>query len=66
MCGPIRLMDAVRRAWTERELEPTNLRYETFGNSGWYEAEPFTVRIPRLGGRDNCRFRRVRAGGPRT
>ncbi|ABM08133.1 PDR/VanB family oxidoreductase [Arthrobacter sp. Rue61a] len=49
MCGPIRLMDAVRRAWTERELEPTNLRYETFGNSGWYEAEPFTVRIPRLG-----------------
>jgi len=49
MCGPIRLMDAVRRAWTERELEPTNLRYETFGNSGWYEAESFTVRIPRLG-----------------
>ncbi|MFW0772265.1 PDR/VanB family oxidoreductase [Paenarthrobacter nitroguajacolicus] len=49
MCGPIRLMDAVRRAWTERELDPTNLRYETFGNSGWYEAEPFTVRIPRLG-----------------
>ncbi|WP_258804558.1 PDR/VanB family oxidoreductase [Pseudarthrobacter sp. NS4] len=49
MCGPIRLMDAVRRAWVERELDPTNLRYETFGNSGWYEAEPFTVRIPRLG-----------------
>ncbi|MGP0223366.1 MULTISPECIES: PDR/VanB family oxidoreductase [unclassified Paenarthrobacter] len=49
MCGPIRLMDAVRRGWTERELDPTNLRYETFGNSGWYEAEPFTVRIPRLG-----------------
>lgn len=49
MCGPIRLMDAVRRAWIERELDPTNLRYETFGNSGWYEAEPFTVRIPRLG-----------------
>ncbi|MFI7481483.1 PDR/VanB family oxidoreductase [Kocuria sp. M1R5S2] len=49
MCGPIRLMDAVRRAWLERELDPTNLRYETFGNSGWFEAEPFTVRIPRLG-----------------
>ncbi|MDN4609524.1 PDR/VanB family oxidoreductase [Arthrobacter burdickii] len=49
MCGPIRLMDAVRRAWIERELEPTSLRYETFGNSGWYQAEPFTVRIPRLG-----------------
>lgn len=49
MCGPIRLMDAVRRTWIERGLEPTSLRYETFGNSGWYQAEPFTVRIPRLG-----------------
>lgn len=49
MCGPIRLMDAVRRAWAERELDPTNLRYETFGSSGWFAAEPFTVRIPRLG-----------------
>ena len=49
MCGPIRLMDAVRRAWIERELDPTSLRYETFGNSGWYQPEPFTVRVPRLG-----------------
>lgn len=49
MCGPIRLMDAVRRAWAERELDVTNLRYETFGNSGWFEAEPFVVRVPRLG-----------------
>lgn len=49
MCGPIRLMDAVRRAWTERELDAANLRYETFGNSGWYDPEAFIVRIPRLG-----------------
>ena len=49
MCGPIRLMDAVRRCWLDRGLDPTNLRYETFGNSGWFEAEPFTVRVPRLG-----------------
>lgn len=49
MCGPIRLMDAVRRAWTERELALPNLRYETFGNSGWYDPEEFLVRIPRLG-----------------
>ena len=49
MCGPIRLMDAVRRAWAERDLDRTSLRYETFGNSGWFEAEPFTVRVPRLG-----------------
>lgn len=49
MCGPIRLMDAVRRYWSTCELPLYNLRYETFGNSGWFEPEPFLVRIPRLG-----------------
>jgi vanillate O-demethylase ferredoxin subunit len=48
MCGPIRLMDAVRRVWTERELSFPNLRYETFGNSGWYDPEAFVVKVPRL------------------
>lgn len=48
MCGPIRLMDAVRRAWIERELDLPNLRYETFGNSGWYDPEEFIVRVPKL------------------
>ncbi|MDV8079570.1 PDR/VanB family oxidoreductase [Rhodococcus sp. IEGM 1370] len=49
MCGPIRLMDAVRRTWLDRGLPLPNLRYETFGNSGWFEAQEFTVSIPRLG-----------------
>ena len=49
MCGPIRLMDAVRRAWLAAALPPTNLRYETFGNSGWFEPERFVVRLPELG-----------------
>lgn len=49
MCGPIRLMDAVRRDWLQRELEPSALRYETFGNSGWYDPEEFIVRVPKLG-----------------
>lgn len=49
MCGRIRLMDAVRRAWGERNLPLPNLRYETFGNSGWYDPEEFLIRIPRLG-----------------
>ena len=49
MCGPIRLMDAVRRAWLGAALPPTNLRYETFGNSGWFDPEPFVVRLPELG-----------------
>ncbi|GAA2203295.1 PDR/VanB family oxidoreductase [Sinomonas flava] len=49
MCGPIRLMDAVRRTWQDLELSLPNLRYETFGNSGWFDPEEFVVRIPRLG-----------------
>ncbi len=49
MCGPIRLMDAVRRTWSDTDLDITNLRFETFGNSGWFEPEPFTVTVPRLG-----------------
>jgi vanillate O-demethylase ferredoxin subunit len=49
MCGPVRLMDAVRRAWSNAGLPPTDLRFETFGNSGWYDAEPFEVCLPELG-----------------
>jgi ferredoxin-NADP reductase len=45
VCGPIRLMDAVRRSWLERRLPPARLRMETFGNSGWFEPQPFTVRV---------------------
>jgi len=46
MCGPIRLMDAVRRGWHAAGLPPANLRYETFGSSGWHQPEEFEVRLP--------------------
>lgn len=48
MCGPIRMMEAVRRSWTAAGRSLPNLRYETFGNSGWFDAEEFEVSIPRL------------------
>lgn len=48
MCGPIRLMDETRRRWVDAGLPVTNLRYETFGNSGWFDPEPFEVVIPSL------------------
>jgi vanillate O-demethylase ferredoxin subunit len=48
-CGPIGMLEAVRRTWQESGRPPEALRFETFGNSGRYAAEPFTVRIPRLG-----------------
>jgi vanillate O-demethylase ferredoxin subunit len=49
MCGPIRMMDEVRRSWIDRGLRLPNLRFETFGNSGWHEPQEFRVTIPRLG-----------------
>jgi ferredoxin-NADP reductase len=49
MCGPIRLMEAVKRAWDAEDRDPTALRFETFGNSGWFAPETFEVEVPRLG-----------------
>lgn len=49
MCGPIRLMEEIRRLWERDGRDMTALRFETFGNSGWFDAEPFEVEIPRLG-----------------
>ena len=49
MCGPIRLMDAVRREWAGHRLPMPNLRFETFGNSGAWAPEKFSVSIPSLG-----------------
>ena len=49
MCGPIRMMDAIRRTWNNSGLEQSNLRYETFGASGWFDPEEFIVRIPKTG-----------------
>lgn len=49
MCGPIRLMDAVRRSWLAHERPVADLRFETFGSSGWFEPEAFEVEIPEIG-----------------
>ncbi len=48
MCGPIPMMDAVRRAWAEAGRPPAGLRFETFGSSGRFAPESFRVKIPRL------------------
>lgn len=48
LCGPMGLMDAVRKQWEESGRPRTSLRYETFGSSGNYATRPFTVRVPRL------------------
>ena len=49
VCGPMRLLDAARRAWAVSGRPATALRYETFGSSGRHAPEPFRVRVPRHG-----------------
>lgn len=49
LCGPLRLMDAARAAWQRSGRPAAGLRFETFGNSGTAQAEPFWVELPRHG-----------------
>ena len=49
VCGPIGLLDAAKHAWQSGGRPIDGLRFETFGNSGRYAAQRFTVNIPRLG-----------------
>ena len=51
MCGPIRLMEEIKRLWERSDRDPTALRFETFGNSGWFDAQPFVVEVPQHGAR---------------
>jgi ferredoxin-NADP reductase len=48
-CGPITLLDALREAWASAGRAAADLRFETFGNSGRFEARPFWVELPRHG-----------------
>ena len=47
VCGPMRMLEAVRAAWAEAGRSPTRLFFETFGSSGHFAAEPFEVLVPR-------------------
>jgi vanillate O-demethylase ferredoxin subunit len=49
LCGPLRLMEAAHAAWQRSGRPIDGLRFETFGNSGALEAEPFWVELPRHG-----------------
>jgi ferredoxin-NADP reductase len=45
LCGPMRMLEAARRAWNESGRAPTDLRYETFGSSGLLPTAEFRVRL---------------------
>src|ERR687883_997092 len=49
VCGPTPMLDAIKAAWARAGRRPADLRFETFGSSGRFAPESFTVRIPRLG-----------------
>jgi vanillate O-demethylase ferredoxin subunit len=49
VCGPLGMLDAVRRHWHAAGRSRARLHFETFGNSGNAPARPFVVRLPALG-----------------
>ncbi|MBR1198641.1 oxidoreductase [Bradyrhizobium sp. AUGA SZCCT0240] len=49
MCGPMRMLEAARRAWNEAGRAPADLRYETFGSSGLLPTAEFRVRLKDTG-----------------
>ncbi len=49
LCGPMPLLDAAREAWARSGRLAADLHFETFGNSGRFDAQPFWVELPRHG-----------------
>lgn len=46
-CGPVPLLEAIKKAWGEAGRSLADLRFETFGSSGRFAAQTFRVRVPR-------------------
>jgi ferredoxin-NADP reductase len=49
LCGPMRMLEAARRAWNDAGRMATDLRYETFGSSGLLPTTEFRVRLKNTG-----------------
>lgn len=46
-CGPVPMLEALKRAWSDAARPPADLRFETFGSSGRLPTQPFRLRVPR-------------------
>ncbi|WP_395316478.1 PDR/VanB family oxidoreductase [Variovorax sp. UC74_104] len=46
-CGPVPMLEALKRAWHAAGRPIADLRFETFGSSGRLATQSFEVRIPR-------------------
>jgi ferredoxin-NADP reductase len=45
LCGPQRMLEGARRVWQDADRPRNGLRFETFGSSGRFAAEPFEVTV---------------------
>ena len=48
-CGPVPMLEAVKRAWSDAGRPLPDLRFETFGSSGRLPTQAFRLRVPRHG-----------------
>jgi ferredoxin-NADP reductase len=46
-CGPVPMLEAIKKAWLEAGRALADLRFETFGSSGRFPAQAFRVQVPR-------------------
>jgi vanillate O-demethylase ferredoxin subunit len=49
MCGPVGMLEAVKRSWRDQKRSAGSLRFETFGSVGHHPSEGFDVTIRNLG-----------------
>ena len=48
-CGPVPMLEALKRAWAAAGRPIADLRFETFGSSGRLPTQPFRLKLPRHG-----------------
>ncbi len=48
-CGPVPMLEALKRAWGDAGRPIADLRFETFGSSGRLPTQPFRLRLARHG-----------------
>jgi len=46
-CGPVPMLEAIKKTWTAARRALADLRFETFGSSGRFAAQAFRVCVPR-------------------
>jgi ferredoxin-NADP reductase len=46
-CGPVPMLEAIKKAWLDAGRPLADLRFETFGSSGRFPAQAFRVKVPR-------------------